>query len=453
MENTSQQFQLLKQRRFLPYFITQFLGAFNDNVFKTALLVLITISYAKVDPHKVNDLNNLGAGLFIFPFFLFSATAGQLADKYDKKKLVQIIKFAEILICGFVALGFYLHDFYFLLAVLFLLGTQAAFFSPVKYSILPQYLKPGELLGGNGLVEMGTFIAILVGTIVGGLLIGDPVWGKAIVSCVLIAIATCGFIASLFVPPARQHFVDPNLKINWEPFSQTFQTLRSAIKQHLLFWTMLGISWFWFYGSVLLTQIPNYTQLYLGGTTTVMTLLLTTAALGIGIGSLICEKLCRLGKQSGEGLNYLKLIPLGALGLTLFTADFSFIQRTVVTTTIDLQPFLQSVKSWHIILDLFFMGLFGGIYSVPLYVLLQAKSANHERSQIVAANNILNAIYMTFASVFAIVLLRIGLSIPQLFFVVSLLNAVCTLVMFAKVPEFLDSFYVWLGFKATKTTQ
>jgi len=396
------------------------MGALNDNVFKTSLLVLISMTFAKEYPDKANILNNIAAAAFIFPFFLFAATAGQLADKFPKYRLIRIIKLAEVGIALLIGVGFYLNHFPFLLFVLFLLGTQAAFFSPVKYSILPQYLAPEELTGGNGLVQMGTFVAILLGTILGGLLVSHAKWGELFIFIATLAFALIGFCFSLLIPQAVYPAKTYDLKINWEPFSQTWRTLKNSIKNPLLFAAMIGISWFWFYGSVLLTQIPNYTQLHLHGGAVVMTLLLTVVSLGIGIGSLLCEKLSGHKEEIG-------LVPLGAIGLTLFAADLSF-----------------ALSYWRVFTDLFFLGLFGGFYIVPLYVMLQTRSPVETRSQVVAANNIMNAIFMTFASLVAIVMLKIGLSIPQLFLVIALMNAAIVLCIFWAHSEFIIRFKHWL---------
>lgn len=414
------QFQLLCLKRFVPYFGTQFMGALNDNVFKTALLVLISMTFANEYPDKANVLNNIAAAAFIFPFFLFAATAGQLADKFPKYRLIQIIKLAEVGIALLIGVGFYLNHFPFLLFVLFLLGTQAAFFSPVKYSILPQYLTNEELTGGNGLVQMGTFVAILMGTILGGLLVSHARWGELFIFIATFTFALIGLCFSLLIPPAVYPSQARDLKINWEPFSQTWRTLTSSIKNPLLFAAMIGISWFWFYGSVLLTQIPNYTKLHLHGGAIVMTLLLTVVSLGIGVGSLLCEKLSGHKEEIG-------LVPLGAIGLTVFAADLGC-----------------ALAYWRVFTDLFFLGLFGGFYIVPLYVMLQTRSPVETRSQVVAANNIMNAIFMTFASLVAIVMLKIGLSIPQLFLVIALMNAILVLCIFWAHPEFVFRFKDWL---------
>jgi len=433
------QFELFTQKRFLPYFSTQFLGAFNDNLFKTALLILISMSFAREQPDKANVLNNLGAAAFIFPFFIFSATAGQLADKYQKPFLIRVIKFAEIIIALFIAVGLYYNHIGFLIAVLCLLGTQSAFFSPVKYSILPQYLDRDELMGGNGLVEMGTFVAILTGTIVGGLLMSHPHRGGELIALATFLCAMIGWLCSLFIPCAQYLNQTPTLKINWNPFTQTFNTLKEAYQHKKLFWTMISISWFWFFGSIILTQIPNYTKLYIGGSAIVMTIMLTTASLGIGIGSMLCELLCRRKIEMG-------LVPFGSIGITIFTADLSWVVTSTTSQEIGAAVFLQHWQNYRILIDLFCIGLFGGFYSVPLYVILQTDSKAHNRSQIIAGNNILNALFMTFASALAIfVLKQLQMSIPQLFFLISILNALFAVMIYTLIPEFWLRFKIWLN--------
>lgn len=408
------QFKLLSQRRFLPYFNLQFLGALNDNLYKTSLMVLIAVTFADQSPDKVNFLNNMGAAAFIFPFFLFSATAGQLADKYNKRSLIRLIKFAEIIIALLIGIGFYIHHFPFLLFVLFLLGVQAAFFAPVKYSVLPQYLETEELMGGNGMVEMGTFIAILLGTILGGLLISLNHEGKIWVFALCFIIALIGWLFSLLMPIGRYESHNVSLKINWEPFSQTWHTLKKASESHILLATMIAISWFWFFGSMILTQIPNYTRISIGGDATVMTLLLIVASLGIGLGSLACEPLSRTKWGS-------HLVLMGATGISLFTFDLSWLQPPKESSLISAMIFLHTPAHVRILVDLFLIGFCGGLYSVPLYVALQTLSEAHTRSQTIAANSILNALFMTAASGVAIVLLK-KISIPNLYMVLSILN-------------------------------
>ncbi|MGH8773094.1 MAG: MFS transporter, partial [Burkholderiales bacterium] len=303
------QYQLLKQRRFAPFFSVQFLGAMNDNVFKNALLILFAFQTVQITTLDSNTLVNLAAGLFILPFFLFSATFGQFADKYEKAHLIQITVLLEALIMAIGAVGFYYRNLALLMSALFLGGVQSALFGPVKYSILPQHLKPEELTGGNGLVEMGTFVAILIGTILGGLLIADRVWGTTWVSIATIAFSCLGFAVSFLIP--RSPPPDPNLKINWNPVTETARSLKFARSNRTVFLSMLGISWFWFYGATFLAQFPNYAKDVLGGDEQVVTLMLVLFSIGIGAGSLLCERLS--GRKVEIGL-----VPFGSIGLTVF---------------------------------------------------------------------------------------------------------------------------------------
>lgn len=437
---TQNQFQLFKERRFLPYFITQFLGAFNDNIFKTALLILITMTFATSHQEKSDLLVNLSSGLFILPFFLFSATAGQLADKFHKSALIRYIKFSEIIIMALGGVAFYLHHIPLAILTLFLMGTHSTFFGPIKYSILPQYLDKPELVGGNGLVEMSTFLAILLGTILAGLLINIQPLGTLFVTLSTLSIAILGWVASLFIPKSKITELASNLKINWNPLTETWNILKIAPKKRILFLPILGISWFWFYGSVLIAQVPNYTTQFLNGNAQVVTVLLSLFSIGIGLGSLLCERL------SGHKLE-MGLVPLGAIGLTVFAIDMSFAHiplPPIPSPPIGAIEFLSNSANWRLFFDLICIGLSGGLYIVPLYVILQSRSHPKVRSRIIAANNIINAIFMGFSALLAILLLQIGFSIPQLFLTVALLNAFVTLYIFYLLPEFIIRFIVWL---------
>lgn len=398
-KNNSNQFQLLKTKKFLPLFITQFLGAFNDNLFKTALIMLIVFSKLKFDMN-VNTLVNICAGLFILPFFLFSIYAGQFADKYEKSRLIVYTKLMELILAFICIIGFFFNHLGLLLVSLFLLGTQATFFGPLKYSILPQLLSDRELLGGNGLIEMGTFIAILIGTIVGGLLAAIPDKGIMWVSLLMATVAIIGLISSLFIPRAKA-FV-PELKLDWNPFRQILSLTKEIYSIPPLFQAVIGISWFWLFGSIILTQIPNFTRLILQGDEQIATLILTSFSIGIGTGSILCEWLSH--KKIEVGFVY-----LGCIGITIFTLDFSFSSS-------------QSLGFWRILIDGFLMGAFGGLYLVPLYTLIQKISHPKERSRVIAFNNILNAIYMVIASLFAIIMLNLRLSIVELFILIAILN-------------------------------
>lgn len=430
---TKNQYQLLKQKKFLPYFVTQILGALNDNIFKNGLLTLIAFSALSQDTRAL--LANLGALLFIFPFFLFAAMAGQLADKYSKAIIIRFIKFAEIPIIISAAIAFFYSNMYCLFVTLFLMGVQSAFFSPVKYSILPQYLTSDELVGGNGLVGMGTFVAILIGTILGILLLRvSP--STLYVSITLISISIIGFCASLFIPNTHRP-ANPSLKINWEPLSQTWRVLKRAKTQKTVFLTILGISWFWFFGSVIITQLYNYNQDVIRGDEAIMILMISLASIGVAVGSLSCEKL------SGHKIE-IGLVPFGSIGLTLIAIDFSYAHGPYPSETLTIFTFLSQWSGWHTLIDLFLFGFFGGLYYVPLYVLLQAKTEDAERSQMVAANNVMNAIFMVLASVFAIGLLKLGLSIPQLILVMGFCNLAVTMYVYKLLPEFLMRFLAWL---------
>ncbi len=434
---TGNEFTLLKQRRFLPFFVTQFLGAFNDNVFKNALIILIAFQVAVADPAQVNTLINISAGLFVLPFFLFSATAGQLADKYEKSHLMRWIKLLEIIIMLGAALGFLLGNVTLLISLLFLMGCQSTLFGPVKYSILPQHLAPEELIGGNGWVQMGTFLAILTGTMVGGILIAIRDSGAWMVGVTVVAVAALGFLTSLFIPRARADA--PELRINWNPLTSTWPIINFTRGNRTVFLSVLGISWFWFLGATYLAQLPNYTKLALGGDEHVVTLLLTLFAFGIGAGSLLCERL------SGRRVE-LGLVPFGSIGLTLFGVDLYFAVTPITPDAplVGTLEFLGGAGNWRIAADILLMGMFGGFYIVPLYALVQQRSAPSHRSRVIACNNIINALFMVLSAVLAIVFLGLGLSIPQFLLLTALFNAAVAIYIFTLVPEFLMRFIVWI---------
>ena len=431
----STQFSLFKTRRFSPFFATQFLGAFNDNLFKNALVVLLTFQTAQWSSLSPGLLANLAAGLFILPFFLFSATAGQLADKYDKALLSRLVKWLEIVIVLMIGLGFWLHSLSLLLGCLFLLGLQSTLFGPVKYAILPQHLHDDELVGGNALVEAGTFVSILVGTLCGGLLAAldnGKFWITA--ACLLAAVA--GYLASRAIPPAPAP--EPALRINPNPFTETWRNIRFARENRTVFLSILGISWFWLFGALMLAQFPAYAKNVLGGTETSVTLLLGIFTLGIGSGSLLCERLS--SKQLEMGL-----VPLGSIGISVFGLDLAFATPAVLPQQpLSIWGLLQLPSTLHVLFDLFAIGLFGGFFIVPLYALMQLRSSASHRARIIAANNILNAFFMVMGAVAASALLACGLSIPALFGVAALCNAAVALYIYRLLPEFLLRFVAWL---------
>jgi 1-acyl-sn-glycerol-3-phosphate acyltransferase len=429
------QFGLLRQRRFAPFFITQTLGAFNDNVYKNALIILVSFGALNLSQAQQNVYVNLAAGLFILPFFLFSATCGQLAEKYEKSRLIRFTKLLEIGIMLLAVAALALNSLWLMFAVLFLLGAQSTLFGPVKYSILPQHLREEELVGGNAWVEAATFLAILLGTMLGGWLIVQS-GGIGWVSAVMLAVAVAGYLAARRIPEAPAAM--PELRINWNPFTETWRNFRFMRGNRTVFLSVLGISWFWFYGATFLSQLPNYTKLYLGGNEQVVTLLLTVFSLGIGLGSLLCERLS--GRKVEIGL-----VPLGSIGMTWFGIDLFLAAPDLATVTgLGAREFLGSANNHRVLWDLLLTGVFGGFYIVPLYALVQMRSEPTHRSRVIAGNNILNAAFMVVSALVAIVLLGAGLSIPQLLLTAALMNAAVAVFIYSLVPEFTMRFMVWV---------
>ena len=435
MSQTSQ-FSLLGKRRFLPFFITQSLGAFNDNLFKQSLILAILYKLA-IDGDRSIWIN-LCALLFILPFFLFSALAGQFGEKYPKDALIRLIKLAEIGIMAVGAIGFLTNHLALMLLALFAMGTHSALFGPVKYSILPQALHEQELVGGNGLVEMGTFLAILAGTIGAGVMMSSSHYAP-VVACAVVVVAALGYLSSQWIP--RASAASPHMKLDWNIFTQSWATLRLGLGQTpAVSRSIVGNSWFWFVGAIYLTQIPAYAKDWLHGDETVVTLVLTLFSVGIALGSLLCERL------SGHKVE-IGLVPFGSFGLTLFGLLWWWHSGDVpaAATPHDWLALLGMAEAWWILLAIVGLGIFGGFYIVPLYALIQSRTAVHERSRVIAANNILNALFMVVSAIVTIVLLSlVELSIPQLFLVVSLLNIGVNAYIFRIVPEFTMRFMIWL---------
>jgi MFS family permease len=439
---------LLLNRRFCPLFITQFFGAFNDNLFKNALVVLLTYQAANWTTLRPEVLANVAAGLFILPFFLFSATAGQLADKFDKARLARYTKLLEIAIVLFAALGFTLKNLPLLFIALFLLGLQSTLFGPVKYAILPQHLAPNELVGGNALVEAGTFVAILFGTLTGGLLAGFS-GGTVWISLVALAVALVGYLASRGIPAAPAP--EPGLKINPNPMAETWRCLQFARENRAVFLSILGISWFWLYGSLFLTQFPAYTKTVLGGGESMVTLLLAVFSIGIGTGSLFCEKLSRHKLEIG-------LVPFGALGMTLFGLDLAWaspaqVELAGLANPLPLATLLADPGVWRVLVDLFLLSACGGVYCVPLYTLVQQRSNPARRARVIAANNILNAFFMVAGALLAVLLLTKGGTITLLFMTAAFANALVATYIFTLVPEFLIRALVKLGLRTEPSNE
>ena len=430
------QFRLVGQRRFGPFFLTQFLGAFNDNVLKNAIVILITFETVRLASVAAPVAVNIAAGLFVLPFFLFSATAGQLADKYDKAAIIRWVKLAEIGIMVLAAVGFVRGDAVLLLASLFLMGLHSTVFGPVKYSILPQVLAEKELVGGNALIESATFLAILLGTILGGVLVAQAAGTSVLLPAVTIGIAVAGYLVSRGVP--RVPAPDPNLVLNWNPVTETARNLRFAYGNRTVFLSLLGVSWFWFFGALFLSQVPAFVRDYLGGNEGVVTLFLAVFSIGIGAGSLLVERM------SGHKVE-IGLVPFGAIGLTAFALDLFFASPGATTSgTVGVGDFLARPGTGRILFDLAMISLFGGFFVVPLYALIQTRSEKSHQSRIIAANNILNAAFMVVAAGLAAIYLHLGVTVPQLFLVTALLNAAVATFIFALVPEFLMRFLAWL---------
>jgi len=431
------QFALLTQRRFSPFFWTQFLGAGNDNLFKFAFTVMVTyqLQVAWLPPAMAGLV--IGA-LFILPFVMFSATSGQLADKLDKKVLIRFVKRLEMAIMALAAWGFFSQNVGILLACTFLMGLHSTLFGPVKFAYLPQHLNERELMGGNGMVEMGTFVAILLGNVAGGLIIAVPQIGAFHVGFAALGLAMLGRLTAEFIPstPAQ----DPTLRINWNPVTETWRNLKLAHGNVVVFRSLLGISWMWFFGAVFLSQFPSFAKDVLHGNEQVASLLLVVFSIGIGTGSLLCEVLSRRHVEIG-------LVPLGAIGMTVFSVDLYFASQGLPAPTgamWTLQDFVAQPAHWRVMADLALLSLFAGLYSVPMYALIQMRCQPTHRARIIAANNILNALFMIASSLIAGVLLGAGFSVAQVFLFTGLANAVVAFYIFMLVPEYLLRFVAWV---------
>ena len=432
---TKPQSSLLTKRRFLPYFLTQALGAFNDNVYKNILLILI--AYASVDslPLSANLLINIAAGLFILPFFLFSASAGVIADQYDKAMIMRRVKLAEIVIMSLAAIAFFYQSYSALLVLLFLMGTQSAFFGPAKYALLPQHLKSEELISGNALVETGTFLAILLGTLLAGF-IADSHNAHYIAAGAVIFFAILGYLASLAIPSAPPTVKKATFK--WQPIKQTRSTMSIARQDKTIFQCILGISWFWFLGACYLTQFPNYAKISLGGNAASVSFLLMLFSIGIAIGSMCCDRLSQHRIDPG-------IVPIGSLGITLFGSGLYFLAPATTVQTQSLMAFMTAPSLWPIFASLLLLGIAGGIFIVPLYALMQQRSKEDERAQIIAANNIWNAVFMVVSAISAIVFLSVlKLSIPQFFLILAAVNSLVVVYIYFQAPDFFWRFVVWM---------
>jgi len=431
---SSGQFALLTQRRFAPFFGAQFLGAFNDNLFKTALVTVITFDAAAWTSLNIGLLNNLIAGLFILPFMLASATAGELADKVDKARLMRLVKVLEIFIMLVAAVGWYTHQLGVLVLAVVGMGLHSALFGPVKHSYLPQHLQAGELVGGNGMVQMGTFVGILTGQLIGAGLVSWGAIGVHMIIWSTVLVAIFGLLFTLAVPATPAPV--PELVISRNPFPEVLRNLRFAASRADVFAAMLANSWFWFFGAIVLAQFPVYARDVLHGAPEIFAVLLTAFSLGIGAGSLMCERL------SGGRLQ-LGLVPLGALGLTAFGIDLYFASLDPMPSPLTAQ-YLLFGEQFRILFDCLMLGMAGGIFVVPLFTLIQTRAERSHLSRIIGGMNILNALFMVVAALLAMVMLQAGLSVPEIFATTAMLNLAVLIALCLKQPEYPRALWTWL---------
>ena len=437
------QFSLLKERRFLPFFLTQSLNAFNDNVFKQALIALITFGAIGLTDQKRLDLQLLASVLFILPFFLFSGVSGQLSDKLDKAKIALWVKLMELGIMLIGGVAFYYQHIPLLMTMLFLMGLHSTIFGPLKYGILPQVLKPSELTGGNGLVEMATFLMILLGTVLGTSLVlqqslENPHLGGILVAATTIALAIFGVLTASKIPSVSAP--DPSLKIDWNPITSTWTNLKELGGNRTVVLSCLGISWFWFFGAVYFTLLPAFAKTILGGQSSAYVLLLAVFSVGTGLGAVLCEVLSKKRLEIG-------LVPFGAFGMTLFGVLLYFAAPQALGSeagSLNLTQLLGKTQTWWVMLWMLLMALFSGFFIVPLFALIQSRSDEKKRSRIIAANNILNSLFMVAAVGVMGVLDKLGFSIPQILLITAILNLAVAIYIFTLVPEFLMRFCCWI---------
>jgi 1-acyl-sn-glycerol-3-phosphate acyltransferase len=437
------QFALFTERRFAPFFLVQFFGAFNSNILKNALIVLVTYQAGRLVAEgsafsgvESGVLVNLAAGIFILPFFLFSATAGQIADKYEKSGLIRLIKAFEILVMVLAAWGFLAGSLGLLLVALFLSGLQSALFGPVKFSILPQALHETELVGGNALVESGTFIAILAGTIMGGYFASFGAGAPYVAAAGVVAVAALGFATAWFIP--RMPAAAPQLVIDWNAFRETWRNFQFISGNRTVYLSILGVSWFWLYGALFLSQFPDFAKNVLSGGESSVTVLLAIFSVGIGLGSLLCERL------SGHKVE-IGLVPFGSIGLTVFGVDLYFASQELPGGELaSVWTLFSSGAHLRVMADLLLLGMFGGFYIVPLYALIQSRTDKSRVSRVIAGNNILNALFMALGALLAIGLIKLGYSVTEILLAAALLNAGVAIYIYTLVPEFLMRFMVWI---------
>ena len=415
---------LLWNRKFWPLCYTQFFGAFNDNFFKNALIILITFQSMKLANFSTEQLIALCGGIFITPFFLFSAMSGQIADKYEKAQLIIYTKVLEFFIMILAGVGFLTESLSVLLLSLFLMGLQSSFFSPLKYSYMPQQVSSNKLVEANALLQSSTFIAILIGTICGGLVIAIPEQNTLYVSIGVIGLAIIGFLFSLSIPKISS--LEPNLPLQYNPLISTWNLIHYIFTKNNIRWTVLGLAWFWFYGAVLLSLLPGYGKKILGGNEQVVTFLLTLFSIGIGLGCMTCKKISRNKLKLG-------LTPIGALGLSVFLFDLFFQSQYINHNNkklINFIDFISNPQHFRIMFDLIMISFSGGLFFVPLMTFLQKISPKQYLSRVIAGSNIFDALFMLLSATFLIVFFKIGLNETEIFLFLAVLNLIVAVLIY-----------------------
>lgn len=424
---TTNQTYLFKDKRFWPLFVVQFCGCFNDNVLKNALIILITYKLSGMTAYSTPIMLLLANAIFISPYIIFSGLAGQLADKYERSTLVQIIKFIELGIIIFASYGFFNTDLVVLYTAIGLMGMHSTFFGPLKYSIMPDHLTKEELLAANGFVEAGTFVSILIGTILGGFYNNFAV----VVMSLSFLVAIIGLVASWFLP--RSNNSNSSLVINPNILQESINIVKYSYSKKQVFLSILGISWFWFIGAALLAQIPLLTKDIFAADETVANLFLAVFSIGVGVGSFWCNKLF-------ENEITTKYLFMAAFGISLFGIDLFFASRiSAVNHEVEqlrsVMVFISKAHNWRILVDLFLLSAISGLYVVPLFAVMQYFSSPAYRSRVIAANNILNAIFMIASTLFLSLLFTIGCSVPVVILLVCLLNVLVAIYIFKLLPE------------------
>ena len=446
MKNNRGQFYLFTKRRFLPFFITQFLGALNDNLFKNALLVIVVSTAIAAADSNTNFITNLAAGLFILPFFLFSTLAGHLADRFDKAYLIRRIKFAEIILMLIGCFSLWQGNITLMLGVLFLLGTQSAFFGPIKYAIIPQHVDSDELLAANAQVGMGTFVSILLGTLIGGWMVTTP-QGIMQLGALIILVAIIGWISSCQIPKAPPEKTTAETKFSFNPLRETAANFRLAKHNKTVIYCIFSSSWFWLYGACFLTQVPNFSVAILGGDPKLISILLGCFIIGVAIGSLCCNRFSRGQVEPG-------LVPVGTLGLSLFAIDLYFSSNyysalNTADNSITPMAFLSMTSGLRILADLLFIGVFGGLFIVPIYAMIQRNTDDKTRARVLSVNNIFNALFMVSGSLLGMLFLsQLDWSIPEFFLLLAFLNLAFMATIFCFEPIFIQAFKRWAKIKS-----